>query len=103
MLNLLKLADARERDTTEQTAISIASWKRRKFNERMLCEFFEGLGLSLNDEKVIDTYTQLSSYRCVKVSEVLIYRMMVNKDQPDQKRDGRINYFCYTSIVQFEC
>lgn len=64
-LNLLKLADAREKDTTEQTVISIASWKRRKFNEHLLCRVFDGLGLSLNDEKVMDTYTQLSSYGAI--------------------------------------
>ncbi|PJE79557.1 hypothetical protein CI610_01462 [invertebrate metagenome] len=64
-LNLLKLADAREKDTTEKTVISIASWKRRKFNEHLLCRVFDGLGLSLNDEKVMDTYKQLSSYGAI--------------------------------------
>lgn len=64
-LNLLKLADAREKVTTEQTVISIASWKRRKFNEHLLCRFFDGLGLSMNDEKVMDTYKQLSSYGAI--------------------------------------
>lgn len=64
-LNLLKLADAKEKNTTGQTVISIASWKRRKYNELLLCRVFDELGLSLNDEKVMDTYKRLSSYGAI--------------------------------------
>ncbi|WP_281648784.1 hypothetical protein [Parendozoicomonas sp. Alg238-R29] len=45
--------------------ISIASWKRRKFNEDLLCRVFGELGLSLSDEKVMDTFKQLSSYGAI--------------------------------------
>ena len=61
-LNLLKLADAKEKGATGQTVISIGSWKRRKYNEHLLCRVFDVLGLSLNDEKIIDTYRLLGSY-----------------------------------------
>ena len=61
-LNLLKLEDRREKNTEEQTVISMASWKRRKFNEHLMNRVFERLGLSLNEKKVMDTYEQLSLY-----------------------------------------
>ena len=58
-LNLLKLADAKEIGATGQTVISIGSWKHRKYNEHLLCRVFDVLGLSLNDEKISDTYRHL--------------------------------------------
>lgn len=61
-LNLLKLADAKEKGATGQTVISIGSWKRRKYNEHLLRRVFDVLGLSLNDEKIMDTYRRLGSY-----------------------------------------
>ena len=61
-LNLLKLEDRKSKGSKRQTIISIASWKRLKFNQHLMCRVFEGLGLPLNDEKVLDTYDQLSSY-----------------------------------------
>jgi hypothetical protein len=64
-LNLLKLADAKAKNTTAQTVISIASWKRRKYNEHLMYRVFDELGLSLNDEKVMDTYRRLSSYGAI--------------------------------------
>ena len=64
-LNLLKLTDATEKGTTEQTVISIATWKRRKYNELLLCIVFDELGLSLSDQKNMDTYRRLSSYGAI--------------------------------------
>lgn len=64
-LNLLKLADAKAKNTTAQTVISIASWKRRKYNEHLMYRVFDELGLSLNDEKVMDTYRRLRSYGAI--------------------------------------
>ena len=61
-LNVLKLEDLREKDTKDETVISIASWKRRKFNQHLMCRVFEKLGLSLSDEKIMATYQQLSCY-----------------------------------------
>lgn len=64
-LNLLKLTDAMEKDTTGQTVISIATWKRRKYNELLLLRVFDELGLSLSDQKNMDTYRRLSSYGAI--------------------------------------
>lgn len=64
-LNLLKLADAKEKNTAGQTVISIASWTRRKYNELLLKRVFDELGLSLNDEKVMDIYRRLGSYGAI--------------------------------------
>ena len=61
-LNLLKLADREEKNTDDETVISIFSWKRRMFNQHLMCRVFEKLGLPLSDEKVMDTYEQLSGY-----------------------------------------
>ena len=36
--------------------VSIATWKRRKFNEHLLRKVFDVLGLSLSDKKILDIY-----------------------------------------------
>ena len=64
-LNALKLEDRKKKNTDVETVISIASWKRLKSNQHLMCRVFSALGLSLNDEKVIDTYEQLSSYGAI--------------------------------------
>lgn len=64
-LNVLKLEDLREKNTDDETVISIATWKRRKFNQHLMCRVFEKLGLPLSNEKVMDTYQQLSSYGAI--------------------------------------
>jgi hypothetical protein len=61
-LNALKLEDLREKNTDDETVISIASWKRRKFNQHLMCRVFDKLGLSLSNEKIMSTYQQLSCY-----------------------------------------
>lgn len=64
-LNALKLEDQREKNTREKTVISISSWKRLKFNQNLLERLFSKLGLSLNDEKVRNIYTQFSKYGAI--------------------------------------
>lgn len=64
-LNALKLEDRREKNTDNQTVISIATWKRRKFNQHLMCRVFDKLGLPLSNEKVMDTYQQLSGYGAI--------------------------------------
>ncbi|MFK0571816.1 transposase [Endozoicomonas sp.] len=64
-LNLLKLEDRKAKSTQGKTVISIASWKRLKFNQHLMCRVFESLGLPLNDEKVLGTYAQLSGYGAI--------------------------------------
>ena len=44
-LNLLKIEDRKEKQTSEVTVISITSWKRRKFNRHLMCRLFDELGL----------------------------------------------------------
>lgn len=64
-LNALKLEDREAKGIDEETVISIASWKRRKFNEHLVCRVFEDLGLSMNDEKVSNTFQRLSNYGAI--------------------------------------
>ena len=64
-LNALKLEDLREKKTDDETVISIATWKRRKFVQHLMRRVFEKLELPLSDEKVMDTYQQLSSYGAI--------------------------------------
>ena len=64
-LNLLKLEDQRKKNTEEETVISIISWKRLKLNQYFMCRVFDKLGLSLSDEKVMDTYERLCSYGAI--------------------------------------
>ncbi len=64
-LNALKLEDLKEKNTDDETVISIASWKRRKFNQHLMCRVFEKLELPLSNEKVMDAYQELSSYGAI--------------------------------------
>lgn len=64
-LNLLKLEDRRDKGTDSETVISIASWKRRKFNQHLMCRVFDNLGLAMSDEKIMDTYQRFSNYGAI--------------------------------------
>lgn len=64
-LNLLKLEDLGKKHTQGQSVISIASWKRLKFNQHLMCRVFDNLELSLSNDKVMDTYEQLSGYGAI--------------------------------------
>lgn len=64
-LNLLKLEDRRVKGVNGESVISIASWKRRKFNQHLMCRVFDNLGFSINDEKVMDTYQRFSDYGAI--------------------------------------
>lgn len=64
-LNLLKTEDRKEKSTTGITVISIASWKRRKFNQHLMDRLFEELGLDVNSKKVSDVYEQYSHYGAI--------------------------------------
>jgi len=61
-LNLLKIEDANEKDTQEKSVISIASWKRRKFNQHLIGIVIDRLGFSMTRKKVIDMHAELSDY-----------------------------------------
>ena len=64
-LNLLKLEDRQEKQIKSETVISIASWKRKKFNQHLMSRLFGMLGLDLNDEKVSQVYIDMESYGAI--------------------------------------
>lgn len=64
-LNLMKLEDRIEKQTEEKTVISIASWKRKKHNEHLMCRLIDELGLSMNSDKVANAYSKLSDYGAI--------------------------------------
>ena len=64
-LNAFKLEDLREKNTDDETVISIASWKRRKFNQHLMLRLFERLELPLSNEKVMGIYQEFSSYGAI--------------------------------------
>lgn len=61
-LNLLKLEDRRQKQTTQETVISIASWKRKKFNQHLMLRLFGKLGLSRDCEKIAQLFDEFSDY-----------------------------------------
>ena len=64
-LNLLKLEDRRDKGMGGETVISIARWKRRKFNQHLMCRVFDNLGFTMTDEKIMDTYQRFSDYGAI--------------------------------------
>ena len=61
-LNLLKLEDRLDKKTHSETVISIASWKRRKFNEELLKRIFSNLGLTLRCDKIRKLYAECRQF-----------------------------------------
>ena len=61
-LNLMKIEDRKSKNTQSETVISIASWKRRKFNEHLMQKVFSKLEISLTDEKVKRAYDEMRNY-----------------------------------------
>ena len=64
-LNVLKLEDRQVKKATGARVISIASWKRRKFNQHLMERLFQELGLSLKSQKVSQIYDQMSDYGAI--------------------------------------
>ena len=64
-LNVLKIEVRKEKSTSVKTVISIASWKRRRFNQHLMDRFFEELGLDVSCEKVSKIYEQYSYYGAI--------------------------------------
>ena len=58
----MKLEDRLNKKTEDKTVISIASWKRRKFNQQYMKKLFSNLGLDLKSKKVWQVFSQFSSY-----------------------------------------
>ncbi|MBM7074343.1 hypothetical protein JQC92_20340, partial [Shewanella sp. 202IG2-18] len=61
-LNVLKFEDIKAKNVTGETVISIASWKRRKFNQHLVNLVFGKLGIDVSDEKVSQVYSEISEY-----------------------------------------
>jgi len=61
-LNLLKLEDKRQKQATQETVISIASWKRKKFNQHLMLRLLDKLDLSRDCEKIAQLFNEFSDY-----------------------------------------
>jgi hypothetical protein len=64
-LNVLKLQDRRDKKTVDPTVISIASWRRKKFNEDLMARHFARLELNRNSETVTQVYDEFSNYAAI--------------------------------------
>jgi len=64
-LNLLNLEDRREKQSDHPLVISIASWRRIKFNQSLMKLFFGKLGLDRIREKVRSVYDEVSLYEAI--------------------------------------
>lgn len=64
-LNLLKIEDRKAKKTDEATVISIASWKRRKFNQHLMDRLFNELELDLRCRKIASIYERYSDYGAI--------------------------------------
>lgn len=64
-LNWLKLEDRRMQGCDKKNVISIASWKRRKFNQNLMRNIFDKLGLSPTCEKIAAVYRSYSNYGAI--------------------------------------
>jgi len=61
-LNLIKLEDRMTSGVDTQKIISIASWKRLKFNQRYMKLLFCHLGLELKQQKILCVFKKFSNY-----------------------------------------
>jgi len=64
-LNMLKLQDRRDKKTDAPTVISIASWRRKKFNQDLMDRLFDRLELDRDCEKVTRVYAEFSNYGAI--------------------------------------
>ena len=58
----MKFEDRRKQGCDTSNVISIASWKRRKFNQNLMLNIFDKLDLSLTCEKIEAVYKAYSDY-----------------------------------------
>tara|TARA_B100001059_G_scaffold226471_1_gene254866 strand:+ start:129 stop:1325 length:1197 start_codon:yes stop_codon:yes gene_type:complete len=64
-LNLIKLEDRITSGVDTQKVISIASWKRLKFNQHYMKLLFCHLGLELKQQKILYTFNKFSNYGAI--------------------------------------
>ena len=61
-LNVLKFEDAMSKDCHSESVISIASWKRRKFNQYLMKIIFDKLDIDPSNEKVSQVISELEEF-----------------------------------------
>lgn len=64
-LNWMKFEDRRKQGCDTSNVISIASWKRRKFNQNLMRNIFDKLGLSPTCQKIEAVYKAYSEYGAI--------------------------------------
>ena len=64
-LNWMKLEDRRKQGSNGNNVISIATWKRRKFNQNLMTNIFDKLGLSPTCKKIAEVYRTYSDYGAI--------------------------------------
>jgi len=64
-LNVLKIEDRLLKNHSGVSVISIASWKRRKFNQNFMGRLFDELGINLKCQKVATIFSQYSGYGAI--------------------------------------
>jgi hypothetical protein len=64
-LNLLKIEDRQYKQTENASVISIASWKRKKFNQHLMTRLFDKLDLDPSCQKVRTVFNQFSDYGAI--------------------------------------
>lgn len=64
-LNLIKLEDRKAKRTESETVISIASWKRKKINKKLIGKVLCTLGISQTCQKADLVFEQLSDYGAI--------------------------------------
>jgi hypothetical protein len=64
-LNLLKIEDQQQLMTRQQKMISIASWRRRKFNQYFSQIIFSMLDLPLKPKKIKEVIESVRNYGCI--------------------------------------
>ena len=64
-LNFLKREDRQTKKVNSTTVISIASWKRKEFNQHLMERLFDELGLNLNSQKIAKVYDQMNDYGAI--------------------------------------
>ncbi|MBM7074714.1 transposase, partial [Shewanella sp. 202IG2-18] len=64
-LNVLKFEDALSKESHGETVISIASWKRRKFNQHLMKIILSKLDIDPSDEKVSQVVSEFEEYGAI--------------------------------------
>ncbi|RLV57884.1 hypothetical protein D5018_20165 [Parashewanella curva] len=61
-LNVLKFEDAMSKECHSESVISIASWRRRKFNQYLMKIIFDKLDIDPSNEKVSQVISELEEF-----------------------------------------